>query len=189
MDVSVRVAGVADINGVLDLHRKYQIDSIAEEDKKDGFVTTAFTQEQLVKLVADERGLFIAERDGVIVAYVMAASWGYWSAWPMFKYMINELPNVTYQSRQLTELNSYQYGPICIDKSERGSGLLNKIFNFSLAAMSERFDVLVTFVNKINKRSYVAHTRKIGLDVLREFEFGGNSYYWLVCVTDKSLAV
>ena len=42
-----KIATLDDIEATLKLHAKYQIDSIKEEDKKDGFVTTAFTKEEL----------------------------------------------------------------------------------------------------------------------------------------------
>ena len=67
-----KVAELSDIDDVLELHYRYQVDSIDEEDKKDGFVTTAFTKEQLSKLINDENGLFIARDGKRVVAYVMA---------------------------------------------------------------------------------------------------------------------
>lgn len=42
--------------------------------------------------------------------------------------------------------------------------------------MSKRYPILVTFVNKINTRFYEAHTRKLGLEVIQEFEFNNNHY-------------
>ena len=168
---------------VLKLHYKYQIDSIAEEDKADGFVTTPFTKEQMVDLINKENGLFIAKIDGVVMAYAMAASWGFWSIWPMFAFMIKDLPNLAYQGQKLSTENSYQYGPICIDKSVRGTGVLEKLFEFAKNKMSERYPILVTFVNITNERSYQAHKRKLGLDVIKEFEFNGNNYYEMVCLT------
>ena len=59
-----RVAKVEDIEKVLELHFRYQVDSIKEEDKKDGFVTTAFTKEELTKLITKESGLFIGVKEG-----------------------------------------------------------------------------------------------------------------------------
>ena len=53
--------------------------------------------------------------------------------------------------------------------------------------MSQRYPILVTFVNKINPRSYEAHKRKLGLDVIQEFEFNGNSYYEMVYDTSKEI--
>ncbi len=173
-------AKVNDIDGVLQLQKKYQIDTIAKEDKKDGFVTTSFTKEQLTSLIEEEQGLFIAESKDSVVAYVMVASWKYWSAWPLFAYMIEDLPNLQYQGQQLSVENSYQYGPICIDKSVRGSGTLEGIFELARQEMAKRFSFLVTFINKINPRSYEAHTRKLGLEVIQEFDYNSNSYYELI---------
>ena len=183
--MQLKVAELNDIEGILKLHYKYQIDSINEDDKKDGFVTTTFTKEQLSDIITQEKGIFIAIKDDEVVGYVMSASWQYWSKWPMFAFMITELPKLKYLGETITVDNSYQYGPVCIDKSVRGSGLLEKLFDFALESMSKRYKILVTFVNKINPRSYEAHKRKLGLEVIQEFEFNNNQYHEFVFDTSK----
>lgn len=185
--MKLKAAEYSDIDKVLELHYKYQVDSIAEEDKKDGFVTTPFTKEQLADLIEKEKGLFIAIKDDRVVAYVMAASWQFWSQWPMFAHMIKDLHNLEYLGQALNVNNSYQYGPICIDKSVRGSGVLEKIFDFAREQMSKRYPILVTFINKINPRSFEAHVRKLGLEVIQEFDFNNNNYYELVYDTSKKV--
>jgi len=72
------------------------------------------------------------------------------------------LPNLEYLGQKLSIDNSYQYGSVCIDKSVRGSGVLEEIFDFAREGMSKKYPILVTFINKINPRSYEAHTRKLG---------------------------
>lgn len=184
--IELKVAELSEVDDVLELHYRYQVDSMAEEDRKDGFVTTSFTREELTDLINTEKGLFIAKKDGCVVAYVMAASWGFWSKWPIFAFMIKDLPNLKYRGHTLTTENSYQYGPICIDKSVRGTGILEEIFGFAKERMSRWFPVLVTFVNKANNRSYQAHNRKLGLDVIQEFKFNDNLYYEMACLTKES---
>lgn len=181
----LKIAELSDIDGILKLHNKYQIDSIKDKDKKDGFVTTAFDKEQLVDIITKEQGIFIAVENGVVFGYVMSASWQYWSKWDMFAFMMEGLSNLKYQGQTLSTENSYQYGPVCIDKSLRGSGLLEKLFDFALESMSKRYSVLVTFVNKINPRSYQAHKRKLGLEVLQEFRYNNNEYYEFAYDTSK----
>jgi hypothetical protein len=183
-----KIAESSDIEATLKLHGKYQVDTIAEEDKKDGFVTTAFTKEELTQLIEQEQGLFIAKEGDEVLAYVMAASWEFWSKWPMFQHMIKELPKLEYLGQTLSVDNSYQYGPICIDKRVRGTEVLKEIFNFSLEHMAKRYPILVTFVNQINPRSYQAHKRKLGLDVIQEFEFNGNRYWEMGCDTSKPVS-
>ena len=182
-----KIAQIKDIEKVLQLHFKYQIDTIRQEDKKDGFITTAFTKEQMVDLITLEQGLFIAIENEKIVAYVMSASWKFWSRWPMFAFMMEDLPNLEYLGQKLTVQNSYQYGPVCVDKEYRGSGVLEKIFDFARENMAKRFPILVTFINKINPRSYEAHTKKLKLEVIKEFTYNNNNYYELVYDTSKSL--
>ncbi|QKJ24312.1 GNAT family N-acetyltransferase [Poseidonibacter lekithochrous] len=183
--MKLKIAEVSDIDGILKLHNKYQIDSIKEEDKKDGFVTTAFSQEELKNIIVQEQGIFIAIQDDEVMGYVMSASWQYWSKWPMFAFMIEELPKLEYLGQTLRIGNSYQYGPVCIDKRVRGTGLLEQLFDFALESMSQKYPILVTFVNKVNVRSYEAHKRKLGLEVIQEFEYNNNQYYEFVYDTSK----
>jgi hypothetical protein len=183
MDIQLKTATIDNVEEVLALHYRYQIDSIAEEDKEDGFITTAFTKEHLTKLITDENGLFIASIDNKIVAYAMAASWQFWSQWPMFKFMIAHLDDASYQDQEITVNNSYQYGPVCVDKQVRGTGVFEQLFNFSLQEMSKRYPIMVTFINRVNSRSFAAHTGKTKLQIINEFEFNNNHYFKLACAT------
>lgn len=178
-----RFANHDDIEGVLALQSKYHIKTISVEDKKDGFVTTLFTRDQLANLIDAENGLSVATEGSQVVAYVMAASWEYWSAWEFFRFMIEGLPALEYAGHRLGTDNSYQYGPVCVDREYRGTGVLGSIFDFSMKSMAERYPVLVTFINKVNPRSLASHTRKLGLDVISEFEFNNNQYAELACLT------
>jgi Leu/Phe-tRNA-protein transferase len=117
----------------------------------------------------------------------MAASWNFWSKWEMFRFMVEDLETLEYLGQQLTTENSYQYGPVCIHKTLRGSGLLEALFDLARHEMSKRFPILVTFVNKNNPRSFQAHQRKLGLTVIQEFKFNGNEYYEFVYDTSKSI--
>jgi Leu/Phe-tRNA-protein transferase len=182
-----KIAELSDIDATLELHSQYQIDNIKEEDKEDGFVTTDFTKEELTQLIVQERGLFIAKNENVVLGYVMAASWTFWSKWEMFRFMVDDLENLEYLGQQLNTQNSYQYGPVCIHKTLRGSGLLEVLFEMAREEMAKRFPILVTFVNKNNPRSFQAHKRKLGLTIIQEFHYNGNEYYEFVYDTSKPI--
>ncbi len=113
----------------------------------------------------------------------MSASWQFWCQWPMFAYMVEHLADATYLGNSLTVDNSYQYGPVCVDKSVRGQGVFEQVFTFALAQMSQRYPFLVTFINQTNGRSFQAHTRKVKLDVIETFSFNHNEYFKLACKT------
>lgn len=182
----IQLADLRDVPKILQLHYQYHLDSITPEDKAHGFVTTPFTTTQLERLV-DERGIVIALNEGRVLAYVMAASWTFWSQWPMFTYMEQELPKLNFRGRQLNNTNSYQYGPVCIAREFRGDGLLQHLFECSRQEMMTRYPFLVTFINKKNPRSYAAHTRKIGLEVIHEFNYNGGEFYELAYDTSQPL--
>jgi len=97
--------------------------------------------------------------------------------------MVANLHDATLFGNELTENNSYQYGPVCVDKSVRGEGVFEAVYKFALKEMSARYPFMVTFINKINLRSYQAHTRKVNLDVISEFDFNNNHYFKLACKT------
>jgi hypothetical protein len=186
--MNISVAEASDIDEVIALQGKYHIASIDEQDRSSGFVTTLFTKAQLSALINDEGGLFIVRQDGALVAYAMAASWGFWSQWPLFAHMVKGLHELEFLGQPLSTENSYQYGPVCIEKTVRGSGVLERLFDFARAEMARRYPILVTFINKINTRSFAAHTRKLGLQVVQEFEFNGNQYHELCYDTAQPLA-
>jgi len=172
------------IDGILQLQEKNLVTNLKDDEKKDGFVTTPFTIDQIRDLI-QLQGVFIALDDNKVISYVMCASWQYWIQWPMFEYMASFLNTLEYKGKKLTFENSYQYGPICVDKEYRSSGVFENIFEFARKEMGKKYPILVTFINKINKRSYAAHVRKLGLEVITEFEYNNNNFYELVYDTSK----
>lgn len=184
--MEITQASMKDLDSVMALHARYHVNTISPADKPDGFVTTNFTPEQLEGLVVKERGITIARENGVVYSYAMAASWQFWSEWPLFAHMIKTLPENSLNGQALSVDNSYQYGPICVDVSARGSGLFEKVFYASLASMAGRYPIMATFINQINDRSYVAHTRKVRMETLSTFQFNNNDYYLLACPTSSA---
>lgn len=179
-----RNASLDDIASVSALQEKYHVSTISNEDRPDGFVTTLFTEDQFKDLIQKENGLAIACDGDEIVGYAMAASWDYWSEWPLFQHMIKDLPNTTYLDEVLSTSNSYQYGPICLDKKYRGSHVFPNLFEFSRQQMVKKYPIMITFINQINPRSIAAH-KKLQLDIIKEFEFNSNRYYELGYDTSK----
>lgn len=182
--MQIRQATLQDMEGIFALLKKYHRDTIDPADKPDGFVTTQMTNEQMTALIEQENGVTIAEHEGKIVAFALAAPWAFWAEWPLFMHMIHILPEYTFNGVPLTVEGTYQYGPVCVDRSVRGTGVFEAVFAASLRSMKERFPVMVTFINQINDRSYAAHTRKAGMTEVGKFDFNGNHYYMMCCVTD-----
>lgn len=182
--MNYRNATIQDIPEVKKLQLKYHVNTISDDDRPDGFVTTLFTENQFKRLIEQENGLALACDGEKIIGYAMAASWDYWSEWPLFQHMIKTLPDTEYMGKTLSTNNSYQYGPVAVHSKYRGGEVFPNLFEFSRKEMEKRYPILITFVNQINPRSYKAHL-KIGLDLIKKFEFNNNNYYEMGYDTSK----
>jgi len=173
-----RLGTSADISGILQLQEQNLVCKISEEKLSEGFVTTPFTIPQLESLIAED-GVFVAVSDTKVVGYLLAGSWQYYSAWPIFRYMVSRFPIPGPNGNTITADNSFQYGPICIAHDHRGTGVFPALFECMRTVLAKRFPIGYTFINRINERSYIAHTKKLGLQVVDQFEFGDKSFYGL----------
>ena len=180
-----RLATTGDMDGIKALLRKYHKDTISDEDRPDGFVTTAITDEQLQTLIEKEHGVTVIDDDGRILGFCFAAPWEFWSAWPLFRHMMDIIPDYEFDGRPLILSETYQYGPMCVDRSIRGTGAFEKLFFTSLAQWKDRFPIMLTFVNQINKRSENAHNNKAGMETIGIFDFNDNHYFLMAIRTDR----
>lgn len=176
-------ATMDELDGVMALLRANHADNLGEAERRDGFVTTNMSPEQLAALIAEENGVTVARDGDRVVAFALAAPWAFWSRWPFFRNMIRILGNYRFDGVTLTEDNSYQYGPVCVDRDYRGQGIFERVFAASLRTMEERYPIMVTFVNQANPRSYAAHSRKAGMATPGTFDWNGNHYYLMACST------
>jgi hypothetical protein len=176
--IVLEIAQLSDINGILDLQEQYLVSNLSEEEKKSGFVTTPFSVAQLTQIIGQE-GLFVAKDKQRIIAYIFAGSWNYFSQWPIFNHMTSLFPKLQFRDFEITTTNSFQYGPICIDKKYRGQGLINRFFEFMRMHVVKKYPLSITFINKTNIPSKKAHTEKLAWIIIGEFEFNSNNYYIL----------
>lgn len=77
----------------------------------------------------------------------------------------------------INEANSFQ--SVCIDAAYRGQGVFPRLFETMRLGMCARYPIGVTFINRLNPHSYHAHTKKLGMTVIDEFEFNDRPYYGL----------
>jgi len=180
----IRIAVESDIKGVLELQSLNLYGNLSPDELESGFVTTPITEEQILAIMA-QTGLFVAEQDSKVVGYAYAGSWDYFSQWAIFPHMLDRLTRIDFQNERITANNSFQYGPVCIAKSLRGSGAFPRLFATMRSHMTAKYLIGTTFINQINQRSLKAH-QKLDLTVIDEFEFNNNSYYSLAFPTQVS---
>jgi len=185
--IETRLATEYDIPGVLVLQDDNLYKNLTPSERERGFVTTPFTIPQL-KTIIQKNGLFIAEnKNSEIIAYAFAGDWKYFQQWEIFNFMVARFPQLSFQGKKITTQNSFQYGPVCISLSYRGKGILNLIFEEMRIAFEQNFPISITFINQVNLVSKKAHIKKLGWEVIDEFEFNGNSYISLAFDMKKTV--
>ena len=182
MSPIIRTEIESDFIGILDLQARNLYANLAATELPGGFVTTPFSSD-LLRLLLLQDGVFVAESEQQIIGYLLAGDWDFFSQWAIFNVMIDRMAKLKFQGRAITVDNSFQYGPICVDRSNRGSHIFPELFDSMRMNFAPKFPIGVTFINKINQRSFAAHTRKLNLDIIDEFEFNGNSFYTLAFLT------
>ncbi len=181
----VRTGLDTDMSGILTLQAQNLYTHLAQTELSDGFVMTPLTPATLTTLI-DRQGIFVAEARGQVVGYLCAADWDFFAQWEIFRVMMERLPELELAGRALSVDRSFQYGPICIDRTYRGSDVLPNLFTLMRLHFADRFPVGVTFINKLNQRSFAAHTRKLNLQVVDEFGWNEHLFYTLAFATSSS---
>jgi hypothetical protein len=128
------------------------------------------------------------EDNNKIIGYALAGRWDFFLQWPIFESMVIKFNNLIFKSKKLSLENSFQYGPVCIDKNYRGDGLLQKLFFKICSNFVSDYSFGMTFINENNIRSYMAHTKKLGMVNVGKFTFNQSSYYILAFDTVSGLA-
>lgn len=174
--ITTRIGTQNDIIGVLSLQERYLYRNLNETERQKGFVTTPFTVSQIEEII-QQNGIFVAvNKNEDIVAYVFAGNWKYFEQWEIFNFMVSRFPTLTFNGMPITTENSFQYGPVCIDENYRGHGLLNQIFEEMRIEFYKKYPFSITFINKINAISENAHIKKLGWEIIDEFEYNTNNY-------------
>ena len=177
--IKTRIGNTNDINGILSLQEKNLYKNLNPIEQKNGFVTTPFTISQIEKII-QQNGIFVAENEQkAIIAYAFAGSWEYFKQWEIFNFMVARFPQLSFNNKEITVENSFQYGPVCIDKNYRGNGLLSFLFEEMRIEFYKKYPISITFINKVNVISEKAHTKKLGWKIIDEFELNNNTYIQL----------
>ncbi len=165
-----------DYEGILELQSRYYIAKVGPDRRGDGFLSAEFTLSQ-ISAMAQDLGIVVARSGGRVVGYVCASRVDLTPRPPILDAMMGSLANVVLHGKRLLEEAMFIYGPVCIDEAFRGQDVLKRMFDRLRSLVAGRFDVGVAFVAADNPRSFAAHTRRLGMEKVGTFDFGGSAYH------------
>ena len=161
------------------LQNKNLISALNETERKEGFLSTAFTKEQF-QLMDHLLGIIVCLENDIVCGYLCATTIEFNLAFPIPAAMIENCANLQYKDRPL---NSYQYvvaSPSCIDKNYRGKDIFVNLCKKLSAIIPAQYELTVSLVSTKNNTSLAA-VKKIGLKPIQQFVKDGEEFWILVC--------
>jgi ribosomal protein S18 acetylase RimI-like enzyme len=141
----------------------------AAERAEQGFVQGRFDDDKLALMEAGT-GIYVVEQDGQIAGAALTAA------------ASSELdegpPRLTREAAVRAGLASdrfYLYGPVVVDPSFRGRGVVRRLLQAVDADLGELFDHGVLFVEQSNHKSLAVH-RHLGMREVAEFAMADRRY-------------
>jgi len=177
--MTFRKAIPQDFPPILELQKRNLLQNLRPQDQQDGFLSIEYTVDQLDRLNR-ELGIFVALEDDHLAGFLITQQMDFAVQSPLITTMVKRFPAVQYMGRPLSGFRTFIYGPVCIDKEQRGQGILEGLYDVMLKTLRGQYDVGVAFVSDNNSRSFHAHRDKLGMRVVDVFWFNGQRYNILV---------
>jgi len=175
--VTFRRARQADYPALVGLQQENLLSNLSGDELKDGFLSIAYSPEQFDAMNRD-LAVVVAERGGQIVGYLCGTTCTYARQFPILRDLLDVLQKTPVDGTFLTPVNTFIYGPVCIARHVRGSGILAGLVQTLCDIARERYAFCALFIADANRRSLRAHL-KLGMNDLGTFEFGGMTYHAL----------
>ncbi len=162
-------SSIADLLGILTLQQKNLLSLLSEEEKHEqGFVTVQHTQEQ-VKRMHDITPHVLAKNKDEIVGYILAMTLDSRNLVPSLIPLFTNFEKLAVRGKKVIDYQPMVIGQVCVAKSQRGTGLVDKLYTAYRAQYAPNYDFAITSIALSNKRSLAAHQR-IGFEVISTFE-------------------
>jgi hypothetical protein len=166
----------SDYTGILDLQSRCLASNLTPEEREDGFLSAEFSLVHIADMASD-LGIVVVRVAKRIVGYMCASRVEFIPRPPILDSMLPCLEGAVLHGKAITQASTFIYGPVCIDREYRGTGLLRRMFSTLKRELAGHFEFGVAFVAADNRRSLGAHVDGLGMTQVCLFEHGGNQYY------------
>lgn len=158
-----------DLEGILSLQRENLSNILSQEEKdQQGFVTIQHNLAQLETMHKIAPHVLAKENDQV-VGYVLAMTLASKEVVPLMVPLFENFDQSEIGGKKITDYNLMVVGQVCVGKSQRGTGLFDKLYTEYREQYAATHDFAITSVALSNHRSLAAHQR-VGFKILHSFQ-------------------
>jgi hypothetical protein len=147
-----------------------------EQMAKNGFVSLE-TDIPMLEKILDDNFILIAKSKDNIVGYELPLTLKRANESPLIVPFVDMLLDITYQGKKISEYKTVIGGQICVVNAHKGAGLAVIMHDKFTDKLAEKYDLLVTEVSNKNMRSITASTKKLGFELVKEYEAEGRQWY------------
>jgi hypothetical protein len=171
-----------ELNGIHSLlERNLAINVPDEVEDKEGFLTVAYSLDDLKRMHDTEPGIIAKDKDTVI-AYVLALNPAIGKDFPVLTPLLDLFDQIIYDGKPVSAYTYLIIGQACIEKNYRGKGVFKKIYAAYNDRFMDKYDFAISEIATRNKRSMSAHSR-IGFIPVHEYT-GPDGVQWTVVILD-----
>lgn len=159
----------SDLEGILSLQRENLSNLLSQEEKDEqGFVTVPHTLDQL-EVMHSIAPHVLAKENGQVVAFVLAMTLESRGLVPLLTSLFDNFDRLDLAGKKVTSYRPMVVGQVCVGKSQRGTGLFDKLYAAYRKQYASTYDFAITSVALSNYRSLAAHQR-IGFKIIHTFQ-------------------
>ena len=153
---------------ILVLQRRYHARAMpAEMQSVEGFVFAEHTL-PLLRRMAALSPQAIALSDGHVVGYCLSLPMSLQTELPSLASMFEQFGQCVYRGKPLLTYRFIVGGQVCVDRANRGQGLLARLYEQLRLSLSQAHDLCVTEVATRNGISIRAHER-MGFEIISTY--------------------
>jgi predicted N-acetyltransferase YhbS len=167
-----RASSRAHLEGIMALHTaNLRCNLSAEEIRTQGFVSAEYTLEFLEHMHAVGPSI-IAVDGNEVVGYALVADVSVCAEHELLWDMVNVIDRTSYNGVLLKGTRYVVMGQLCVARSHRRAGLVNRMYQHYRQTLAAQFDYLITDTARDNPGSLRAHI-KSGFQVISTLQYDG----------------
>lgn len=172
MPVEIKRSSIEDIPQIKALQVANLSRLLPDEEKaREGFVTAEYTIDFLQTLHSIEPSIVAKDGDEV-VGYALVVTKEIYGQHALLDHLFDAVDLLTYNDVPLKSESYCIVGQLCVSKSHRGQGLVERMYSLFRDSLRDKFRFVVTEVALDNPRSLRAH-EKVGFKLIHQTSFNG----------------
>ncbi|MFT4569098.1 MAG: hypothetical protein ACI9FN_004068 [Saprospiraceae bacterium] len=169
---------------ILELQRlNLAIDRSEEDIQREGFVTCEHSIDLLSEMNKPHPHIIALEEEKVI-GYALVMLQEMRDSLNVLRPMFDNIDKLYPKSNDTSEDSYFVMGQICIDSDHRGQGVFYSLYNHMKLGMSPYYDLCITEISSLNKRSLKAHANQ-GFKTVHKYT-SSDGHPWEIVAWDWS---